>query len=226
MPAPEQIVFPAVQVLGIERRRSEVTISCRPWPQCSSGTGRSDTPDQSPWSWSWGASAGNSPIALPPPVASCAAGPGYSSRGPPRGPAMNAAARGRRRRPDGVVSQRTTTATVSSRFWAQSMPVQYHAPAGSGQARSAGGPGWPRQRCSRSPAGSRVPRVRRAVERRRVIARAAAGVPGPPVARRISRLAGEGFSVAGRPPRIGSTSMAYAGRHGSRRVEDVLPRGG
>ena len=31
------------------------------------------------------------------------------------------------------------------------MPVQYHAPAGSGQARSAGGPGWPRQMCSSSP---------------------------------------------------------------------------
>ena len=40
----------------------------------------------------------------------------------------------------GVVSQRTTAATVESRFWAQSMPVQYHAPAGSGQDRSAGGP--------------------------------------------------------------------------------------
>ena len=40
---------------------------------------------------------------------------------------------------------------VSSRFWAQSMPVQYHAPAG--------GPGWPRQMCSSSPGEMCAPRV-------------------------------------------------------------------
>ena len=42
------------------------------------------------------------------------------------------------------------------------MPVQYHAPAGSGQARSAGGPGWPRQMCFELP--RRDMRTERGVE--------------------------------------------------------------
>ena len=75
-------------------------------------------------------------------------------------PATVAVGCGRRRRPGAAwYRSATTTATVSWRFWAQSTPMQYHAPAGSGQARSAGGPGWPRQVCSRSPAGMCVPSV-------------------------------------------------------------------
>ena len=58
-----------------------------------------------------------------------------------------------------MVSQRTTAATVSWRFWAQSMPVQYHAPAGSGQAQLGGESRLARQPCSRSPAEMCVPSV-------------------------------------------------------------------
>ena len=85
MPVPEQIVFPAVQVLGIEHvdPRTDDLVPFDGANVVPKQIGP-DTPDQrDALELVVGASAGNAPIAFPAPVASCAAGPGNASRREP-----------------------------------------------------------------------------------------------------------------------------------------------
>ena len=158
MPAPEQIVFPAVQVLGIEHVDPR-TDDLVPFdgPNVVPEQVGPDTPDQrDALELGVGGERRERPHRVPGAGRVMCRRPrkrieegadlrGHDRPGPSLGAvdgdrAVSASSRSARRR-----------STVSSHFWAQSMPVQYHGPAGSGQDRSAGGPAWPRQMCSSSP---------------------------------------------------------------------------